>query len=176
MNASVDLNIKISETNPPIWRLVRVDDALTFAEVHALVLRLFDWPEPPSHWFHVREERVGAPGKVGFSNERKITLAERIRGKRFLMHYYYGEEDEWEVEMSLVQRLDAPVDGRFQLLDGARKIPPASIEGPVELAALQQALFDSVDPDHAMAKGLLGAANELESFDLQAEAGRLLRS
>jgi hypothetical protein len=58
---SLDLRITITETEPPIWRMVRVPDAYTLHQLHRVIQLVFGWLDYHLYAFEIGGRRFEEP-------------------------------------------------------------------------------------------------------------------
>ncbi len=139
------IEVRISEIDPPIRRLLVVPGNRSLKDLHSILQRAFGWSDSHLHLFRIRNEIYSTPSPDDFDpvlDERKIHLDDlglRARNK-FLYVYDYG--DNWEHEFTVVSTQKAgPADiDRPVCLTADRSCPPEDCGGVPGYEALLAAL------------------------------------
>ena len=150
---ALDLRITIAETEPPIWRLVRVPDAYTLHQLHRVIQLVFGWLDYHLYEFEVGGRRFEEPLEEA---EQEDSTAVRLRdlaldtGARLTYTYDFG--DNWVHEIVVPDvYVSTPVDDEDPLpvlYGGERAGPREDCGGPDGYREMCEALRDPDHPDH----------------------------
>ncbi len=172
------LNVKLLDTQPPVWRRLEVPGSCRLNVLHDLVQAAFEWSGKAGHVFKVQSRVYGQPGvpwEGTVQNERKFTLRDIApQARRGGILYVYDLEDEWLVDV-FVEAIDDAWEGNPapHCLDGARSAPPETIGGAIGYAEALAVLEDPEDPAHASIRAELGDDFQADSFDRERVNRRL---
>jgi Plasmid pRiA4b ORF-3-like protein len=185
-----DLRISIEDTEPQIWRRLRVPAALTVREFHLAVQAAFGWED--RHLYAVRCVDPGGRPRVvttpddetddlGAEADSAVVLSDLLDpqqpGSVFKYEYDFG--DGWTHQVVLLGPAELAYGG-LQCLDGANRGPVEDSGGPHGYARLVQILADRQHPEHGDAErwvyettGEFGQRFDATRFDLAAANRRL---
>ena len=160
MNRIFQLNIKLIDIEPEIWRRAVVPDSLTLRELHAAIQGAMGWQDYHLHMFEIGDRRFEIPEndimgpEERYEDERKHKLRALISaGAQFLYVYDFGDDWNHSVTVEDVITPDSEQDrpaGRYRPLciGGARACPPEDCGGPYNYPEFLHALADPKHPEH----------------------------
>lgn len=186
-----DLRITIEDSEPLIWRRLRVPAALTIHQFHLAVQAVFGWED--RHLYGVRavdpagKPRVvmgpdGATEDSDAESPAAVVLSDLLDPQKpgTVFEYEYDFGDGWTHRTELVGPAELE-RGQLLCLDGANRGPVEDSGGPPGYARLVQILADQQHPEHEDASrwvfetaGEFGERFDATRFDVQA-ANRKLR-
>ncbi|MGH3978179.1 MAG: plasmid pRiA4b ORF-3 family protein, partial [Pseudonocardiaceae bacterium] len=113
-------------------------------------------------------------------DERRVALADLVRGEGTQIGYTYDFGDDWEHEILVEEVLAAAAGVRYPVcVAGQGACPPEDCGGPPGYDRLREVLADPEDPEHEdMVTWLgLGVAGEFDpmAFDVERVNGELAR-
>jgi hypothetical protein len=142
-----ELDVRLKDIEPPIWRTVEVPGRATLEDVHYAIQLAMGWTNSHLHHFKIGKLRYGMIGADEFENledERDHVLQEVVKaGTSFVYEYDFGDGWEHDVTVTRVAASSKPV--RPRCVAGARACPPEDCGGPFGYERLLAAL---ADPDH----------------------------
>jgi hypothetical protein len=150
------LKVQLVDVRPPVWRRLEVPAALTLAELHDVLQRVFGWDDAHLHAFErpaPKDERGrgGRPRRerVSDGRERRLRVGALLAQQDDVLHYRYDFGDDWDHRIVLEERLD-PVDGLAypRCTGGRRATPPEDCGGAPGYQNLLAALADPTHPEH----------------------------
>jgi hypothetical protein len=169
------LNVRLIEIDPPIWRRLLVPPDWTLAKLHRVLQAAFGWTDAHLHEFHIGGLRYGDPDLLndGFDGPRVFDYAE-VRLLDFLGQpeavfvYVYDFGDNWQHEIRIEAWPEVEAAPKqAQCLDGARARPPEDVGGPWSYGDFQEAIRDPEHDDHASNLRWAGGHFDPEWFDLE---------
>jgi hypothetical protein len=151
------INVTISDIEPPIWRRLRVPGSITFDQLHAVIQAAFGWLN-----YHLY--RFEFDGVVVVEDDPDYTIAELWGdarqldpestpiGTAFETHarclYVYDFGDEWVHEIVVEKRLKENKKYATPVcLAGARHRPPEDVGGVGGYAHFMESIQDEDDPE-----------------------------
>ncbi len=170
------LKITLKESQPPIWRRVRVPNCL-LADLHEVIQVAMGWENYHLHEFVIGEERYQPPPPDDMAgmwdiddseSTEEVALSDLVPAptkKHFRMNYVYDFGDGWEhtIVIEKVEQLDdAPL--MPICLEGERACPPEDCGGIWGYEELLEAVKDPKHPEHAEMIEWAGKINP-EDFD-----------
>ena len=188
---ALDLRISIEDTDPLVWRTLRVPAALTVAEFHLVLQAAFGWEN--RHLYAVRcVDPAGKPRVIMGPDDALEDLdAEPASGvvlsglidaeaPTTALEYDYDFGDGWTHQVQLLGSAELPA-GELVCVDGANRGPVEDSGGSHGYRRLVQILGDPRHPEHQDASywtqgmtGIYGPSFDATEFDLAA-ANRKLR-
>ena len=158
-------DIRLRDTDPPIWRTIQVPAAYTFWNLHVAIQDVMGWKDYHLHEFFLggpasRDEiRIGIPDEEGFREDTlpgwEELLAPYLIDETYrTFRYVYDFGDDWvhDVKFYGVYRIPEETEG-LRCLGGGRACPPedcGGIPGYVEIVSgvheFQEAYAD-FDPE-----------------------------
>lgn len=186
MNRVYQLNIRLLDIEPAIWRRVLVPASFTLRELHAVIQGAMGWQDYHLHMFEIDGRSFEIPEddnsgpEDGYEDERQRRLGEvAAEGTGFLYMYDFG--DDWCHSVTVEEVLHCD-PGRNKpharklpcCIDGARACPPEDCGGPYNYPEFLQALADPKHPDHREMADW-GRGFQPESFDIE-QANKMIRA
>ncbi|MCU1689493.1 MAG: hypothetical protein JWN20_1421 [Jatrophihabitantaceae bacterium] len=172
---AVQLNVRLRDVEPPIWRRIMVPGQSTLLELHSLLQIAMGWQGGHLHQFDIGDELYGdvSDPEAEVLDERRMTVAAAAASGSFVYEYDFG--DGWKHDIR-VESADAVGDaGSTRILDGARACPPEDCGGPGGYADLLEALADPDHEEHADMLAWVGGEFDPERFDVDEVNARLGR-
>jgi hypothetical protein len=168
-----ELKITLRETDPPVWRRVRVTDSTTLGELHGIIQLSMGWTNSHLHQFIIDGVYYSDPGfELGeyldvVRDERRTTLGQALAGQHARFSYDYDFGDSWRHELSVESILQPGEDETYpHCVAGARACPPEDCGGVWGYANLLAALADPAHPEHGALLEWVGGSFEPERCDL----------
>lgn len=170
------LHAALLDVKPAIWREFSIDTSDTLLHLHRTLQVLFGWQESHSYAFSIKDMEFSEPADLGpFSgvDPRPVVLHDLQLDQGDSLLYWYGSEDEWEVELRLDGEEARPAGSVFpQCQDGSLAGPPEDCGGPPGFKALRTVLRNPRHPDHKSARTWVGDWDP-EAFDARRLTSRL---
>lgn len=144
-----ELDVRLREIEPPIWRTVQVPGAWSLEDVHYALQIAMGWTNSHLHRFVIGEQSYGMAdlddsGDAEVEDERQHRLQDLVgSGESFVYEYDFG--DGWEHAITAKQVTTVSKPPRPRCVAGARACPPEDCGGPGGYAGLLEAL---ADPSH----------------------------
>lgn len=176
-----ELNVKLMDTQPPVWRRLDVPGNMTFARLHEVLRIAMGWTGQHPHFFRVGKRHLGPVQKLDdphLLNERKNKLQDHVRKPQSIFHYVYDPENEWTHEI-FVEQIRAPGADDPVIpvcLDGKRAAPPEDVEGAIGYQELLAVLADPDDPHHQERRTQVGPDFDPDAFDVDSVNAALAHS
>jgi hypothetical protein len=167
------LKITLSNTNPPVWRRIKIDGHATFEYLHDVIQRVMGWEN--GHLFEFKNKNyniIPDAQENDFIEDgidiEEITIEEVLKGKGSKIKYIYDFGDHWEHQI-LVEEIEK--DNGVLLhgvicLDGKRNCPPEDCGGPWGYVRMIEVTKDPKNPEHEEIMEWLGENFDPEHFDL----------
>ena len=152
MVQAYELDVTLSRVRPRIWRRIAIAGDATFGDLHHAIQDACSWDNAHLFAFRTPNGRVigGSPFEDPFGDRRPDAWEVSLAGY-FAEHdrcqYEYDFGDSWLHDISVVRRIDEPVDYRRQVLDGARAFPPEDCGGLPGYEQCVQVATGADDPD-----------------------------
>ena len=129
-----ELDVTLAGVRPRIWRRIAIAADATFGDLHHAIQDACDWDNDHLYAFRTSADSVigGSPFEDPFGD--RVPDADEIGlAGYFAQHercqYEYDFGDSWLHDITVVRRIDEPVDYQRQVLDGARAFPPEDCGG-----------------------------------------------
>ncbi|MGH4022856.1 MAG: plasmid pRiA4b ORF-3 family protein [Pseudonocardiaceae bacterium] len=167
--------------DPPVWRRLLVSGHTRLDRLHRTVQAAMGWQDHHLHEFATETHRYGHPDlELELRDERRVALADLVRGEGTQIGYTYDFGDDWEHEILVEEVLAAAAGVRYPVcVAGQGACPPEDCGGPPGYDRLREVLADPEDPEHEdMVTWLgLGVAGEFDpmAFDVERVNGELAR-
>ncbi|BDG36430.1 plasmid pRiA4b ORF-3 family protein [Saccharococcus caldoxylosilyticus] len=130
------LKAQLKDIRPPVWRRLLVPSEMTFAELHRVLQKAFDWEDRHLHTFYITKTRgtakqrieIGNDGGAGWSDADYEEHKERIfdwlveEGDRCLYIYDFG--DYWKHEIVLEKIIEPQPDAVYPVCLKAMRVAP----------------------------------------------------
>ena len=179
----VQLKVELANTDPPVWRRVKVPAVYPLRRVHDVIQAVFDWLDYHLHQFEIGGSIYGqteiAPEDFGPGrqyDDRNIRLRALLdRGvERFIYRYDFG--DDWEHIVTIEKVMDPAPGVEYPVcVDGARQAPPEDCGGPFGFAEFLDAMRDKKHEAHRHYMDWYGAAFDPDDMQLDDVEARLRR-
>jgi len=170
-----ELDIRLQDLEPPIWRTVLLPGSASLEDVHLAIQVAIGWKNSHLHHFMIGERFYGIAGLdagPGAEDERRVRLQDVARaGTAFLYEYDFG--DGWRHDVRVTRVTTAAKAPSPRCTAGARACPPEDCGGVPGYQQLLAVLGDPGHPEHAEARAWADDF-EPEAFALP-KAGRDLR-
>ena len=131
---SYTLKIEINDTQPPVWRRLKVPGSLTLAEFHIVIQTAFGWTNSHLHDFSVGEKRYSDPRTMDGADEldeNRFSLDGVLGARLKNVKYMYDFGDGWGHSITVEKRdPSSPEDSTPACLAGERACPPEDCGGP----------------------------------------------
>lgn len=148
--ALYELDVRLNEIEPPIWRTVEVPGAWSLEDVHYALQVAMGWTNSHLHQFVIANTMYGMIGGDDFGgpkieDERGVRLQDLVRvGDVFSYEYDFG--DSWEHAIRVSKVTFATKAPKARCTAGARACPPEDCGG---VGGYEQLLAALADPRHA---------------------------
>lgn len=169
--AYYEILVSLLETEPPVWRRVRLPEDASLPLVHSILQMVMGWDNGHMHEFIASDrKRYGAvdDGSVDEDvlDERRYSISAMLGepGDRCLYVYDFGDDWEHEILLESVSEI-SPEELPIWCLEGEGACPPEDCGGIPGYAGLLDSLRDRADPEHEDAVELLGEDFDAEAFD-----------
>lgn len=172
---AIDAHIRILDIEPPIWRRLRLPDALNLAQLHEVIQAAFGWTDSHLHRFDIGGLTYGPPefDEAGFADFHRTFEATAITLADFGFYprpppailYEYDFGDGWMHEIVLAREPAAELVSGPICLDGARSGPPEDVGGPGGYESFLRAFADPGDPEHRAMRRWAPKGFDSERFD-----------
>jgi hypothetical protein len=130
------LKVQLKDIRPPVWRRLLVPGDMTFAELHRVLQKAFDWEDRHLHTFYITKMRGMAKLRIEIGNdsgggwvdagykEHKERLFDWLvqEGDRCLYIYDFG--DYWEHEIVLEKIVEPQPDLVYPICLKAMRVAP----------------------------------------------------
>lgn len=130
------LKVQLKGIRPPVWRRLLVPGDMTFAELHRVLQKAFDWEDRHLHTFYITKTRGTAKLRIEIGNdvgdgwddadykEHKERLFDWLvqEGDRCLYIYDFG--DDWEHEIVLEKIVEPQPDLVYPICLKAMRVAP----------------------------------------------------
>jgi hypothetical protein len=166
------IEIRLAESKPPIWRRLRVLGDTSLDSFHLIIQHAMGWTNSHLYQFEVADRRFSEPDPDDDYSEKPPEDARRKRlsdlglrqGSEFSYVYDFG--DWWEHRV-LVEAVFPPQAEELYpcCVGGARAGPPEDAGGVHGYAELLSALANPRHPDHAQWSEWVPAGFDPEYFD-----------
>jgi hypothetical protein len=142
-----ELDVRLCDIQPPIWRTIEVPGASSLADVHHAIQCAMGWTNSHLHQFEIRGRAFGmvdpdgGGDPEGFEDERNHRLEDAVAPRTsFIYEYDFGDDWRHKITVKRVTRVAEPPTPRCTA--GARACPPEDCGGPHGYARLLDALAD----------------------------------
>jgi Plasmid pRiA4b ORF-3-like protein len=147
-----ELDVRLREIEPPIWRAIEISGASTLEEVHYAIQVAMGWTNSHLHQFTIGDKHYGMAdadggGDLELEDECQVRLEDLVSNDgSFLYEYDFG--DSWEHEVKVVKVTKVAKAPRPRCTAGARACPPEDCGGYGGYGDLLRALADPEHDDH----------------------------
>jgi hypothetical protein len=146
------LRVNIADSNPKIWRKLRVPENYTLGDLHCVLQIAFGWDNDHMHSFTVNSTEYGAidfDGEVWAIDEETVCLGQLNLRQKQKFRYLYDFGDSWlhEITVSKIIPIDPEYEGLMLpfCLDGERAGPLEDCGG---IWGYERLLEIIKDPNH----------------------------
>ena len=161
-----ELDVRLRDIAPPIWRTLEVPGRATLEDVHFAIQLAMGWNNSHLHQFVIGKVTYGMTDVDEFEkleDERAHALQDVAKaGATFVYEYDFG--DGWEHDITVKRVATAAKAVRPRCVAGARACPPDDCGGPGGYEQLLAALADPDHEDHARMKEWVPARFAPERF------------
>lgn len=147
-----ELDVRLQEIEPPIWRTIEVPGAWSLEDVHFAIQVAMGWTNSHLHQFKIGDKHYGMAdvddtGDLDFEDEREYRLQDLVEsGGSFVYEYDFG--DSWEHDVTVKKITTVPKPARGRCIAGARACPPEDCGGSSGYENLLEALANSDHEEH----------------------------
>jgi hypothetical protein len=147
-----ELDVRLREIEPPIWRTVEVPGSSSLEDVHFALQVAMGWTNSHLHQFKIGGKSYGMVDTDGadeleLEDEREYRLDDLVRsGGWFVYEYDFGDGWEHHVKVKKVTKVARPPEPRCTA--GARACPPEDCGGGGGYQNLLEALADPKHEEH----------------------------
>lgn len=150
---AIQLRVTLAETEPPIWRRVRVPDAYTLHQLHRVIQLVFGWLDHHLYAFTIGERRFEEPlEEAEDEDSTAVRLRDLALGRDASFTYTYDFGDHWVHEVIVEDvYIATPLDDEPPLpflYGGERAGPREDCGGPGAHREFCQAFRDPDHPEH----------------------------
>lgn len=164
-----ELDVRLQEIEPPIWRTIEVPGAWSLEDVHFALQVAMGWTNSHLHQFKIGDRVYGMADvddavDLEIEDEREYRLQDLIEsGGSFVYEYDFG--DGWEHDVTVKRVTTVAKPPRPRCVAGARACPPEDCGGSGGYENLLDAL---ANPDHEEHESLVTWSNNFkpERFDV----------
>lgn len=148
----IELDVRLREIEPPIWRTVEVPGASSLADVHLALQVAMGWTNSHLHQFKIGDTSYGMvdvddSDDLEIEDEREYELQDLVgNGDSFLYEYDFG--DGWEHDVTVKKVTTVAKPPRPRCVAGARACPPEDCGGSGGYENLLEALADPQHEEH----------------------------
>ena len=170
--------LTLVESEPPVWRDLRIPGRYRLDQVHRMFQMLFGWQDYHLHDFQFGDIRYTdldtlAPEYEMGEMDEKVPLLQALGWRRsFLYRYDFG--DSWEVQARLLERVEGDLDAP-EILDGAQAGPPEDCGGIPGFQELKEVLADPKHPEYEDMRTWAPPGYDASKFSAQTMTNKLVR-
>jgi hypothetical protein len=158
-----ELDVRLREIEPPIWRTVEVPGAWSLEDLHFALQVAMGWTNSHLHQFKIGDKLYGMvevddSGDLELEDEREYRLQDLVQnGGSFVYEYDFG--DGWEHDVTVKKVTTVAKPPRPRCVAGARACPPEDCGGSGGYKNLLEAL---ADPEHEEHQSLVTWSNDFK--------------
>ena len=146
-----ELDVRLSEIEPPIWRTIELAGTSTLEELHFAIQVAMGWTNSHLHQFIIDDTSYGMADVDGaemeIEDEQQFRLQDLAKeGDSFVYEYDFGDSWEHEVTIKNVRTLSKPTWPRCTA--GAGACPPEDCGGTGGYENLLRVLADPSHEEH----------------------------
>ena len=173
------LKVTLLDSNPPIWRRLRVPGNVTLEDLHYIIQWAMGWENCHLHRFGVRDAHYSANPcdlDMGEKPAQDFRLDQLGLSAGDAFGYVYDYGDNWEHGIEIEEIL--PDEERIShavCVAGERACPPEDCGGLWGYYEFLEAIKDSNHEQHEEMLDWIGGSFDPAGFDLQ-EVNRALKS
>jgi hypothetical protein len=166
------LNVRLREVRPPVWRRVLVPGEMNLAELHEVVQTAMGWTNSHLHEFEVDGARYGVPdpdwGLDEVADESRVKLC-RVAQEGSRLGYAYDFGDGWVHDVTVEKVAGQQAGTRYPCcVAGRRACPPEDVGGPWGYQDFVVAVSDPGHAEHEQWVEWFGGRFDPAGFDLAA--------
>lgn len=169
-----DLDIRLIDIEPPIWRRFTVSDQITLASLHHVLQVVMGWEHSHLHQYIVGQTHYGEPDPefdedMPTKDDRCFKLRDIAHAKEDSFVYEYDFGDSWRHRVT-VEKLWPRTENSLapRCWDGKRACPPEDCGGIGGYENLIEALRDRRHPEHRELRLWAGSHYDPKLFSVQA--------
>jgi hypothetical protein len=170
------LKVTLIETDPPIWRRLRVAGKTTLARLDRIIQTAMGWTNSHLHTFTAGGMVYAQPsGEWDFPvrNERRARLEQIAKEESEAFVYEYDLGDSWRHQVLVEEVCVASDDAEGPVcLSGERACPPEDCGGVHGYYETLERLGNPRDPEHKETKNwieaMTGGPFDQDAFDIEA--------
>jgi hypothetical protein len=174
--ATYQIKVTLLDSDPPIWRRLRVSGNSTLARLDQVIQKAMGWTNSHAHMFEAGSVRYGNPEMDwddAVQDERKVHLAAIASKPGATLIYEYDMGDSWRHEIVVEEVAADPGDvAGPTCVAGERACPPedcGGIDGYYDmLERLRDPCSDVYEETRAWIEDATGGAFDPDAFDLKA--------
>jgi len=127
-----ELKITIEGTNPPIYRIIHIENNTSFYDLHTTIQLAFGWDNAHLHEFRTDGKIIGMPemdefGEEEILEEKSIILKDAISFANDTCIYIYDFGDDWCHKIELTDTLPKSNKQYPRCTSGKRCRPPEDV-------------------------------------------------
>jgi hypothetical protein len=171
------LKVTLRDSDPPIWRRIRVPDTILLPHLHGALQLAMGWTNSHLHLFQVGKRIFAEPSPddefpiIDYCSVRLNQIAPAVAD---CLIYLYDFGDSWEHDIVVEEILPAKKGTRQLIcLDGQRACPPEDVGGVWGYDDFVKAIRNPRHPEHAEMLEWAGGAFDPDKFDLPGVNGML---
>lgn len=147
-----ELDVRLKEIEPPIWRTIEVAGKATLEDVHYAIQLAMGWTNSHLHQFAIGKRTYGMMGVDELARDLEDECEHLLQdvaksGSSFTYEYDFG--DGWEHGITVKRVTTSAKPARPRCTSGARACPPEDCGGPHGYQRLLAALADPKHEEHA---------------------------
>ena len=172
-----EIEVKLLDTRPPVWRRILVQGNLTLGRLHTVLQIAMGWQGGHKHQFRIGGKLYGDmanemdDGESLFDGDQDdLAVAQAFKSRKTKVVYEYDFGASWEHELRVVMVYPPEAAPGFgpACIAGARACPPEDVGGT---PGYEHFLAVMADPKHEEYEDLsrwIGGEFDPESFDMAA--------
>ncbi len=171
--AIYQLKVTLRDSQPAIWRRLRVPSGITLHRLHLILQAVMGWSNDHLYRFEIGTREYAEPHpdnefyELPFRNSKRTKLQQVATKKGITFLYEYDFGDSWIHELVVEEILERePGKPNLACLAGERACPPEDCGGIWGYDHLLEAIRDPADKGHEEMKEWLGDDFDPEHFDL----------
>jgi hypothetical protein len=156
VDKAYQLEVVLCDSDPPIWRRLRVLGTTTLHALHGVLQVAFGWKSAHLYQFEFEGRRFAEPDpdddirSVRTESPRRTRINDLALGQGSKLEYVYDFGDWWAVTILVEAVFERNPSEVYPLcVDGARRGPPEDSGGIPGYADLLDALANPRHPEHA---------------------------
>jgi len=167
--------IVLPNTDPLVWRRIRVPESYSFWDLHVAIQDAMGWQDRHLHEFTLLDSQAGQMTRIGIPDDespsqRTCSAGWEVPMARYLepgsgpVQYLYDFGDSWQHSLELEEIV--PSDGGVypRCLAGAGACPPEDVGGTPGYQEFLRILRDPRHPEHNAMLEWVGGSFDPDSF------------